>query len=143
MCAVNRNNAEPPSHYACALYSARACPFLTRPDMRRRTTGLEGELATHTPGIAIARNPGVVAVWQSRNWQAYRSEAGGRGLLFDIGDPTSVSWWCEGRSATGDEVRESIATGLPSLEAMIGPDDRRGMAQLRHMRRKVEGMLPA
>src|SRR5262245_2742625 len=31
MCAVNRISAEPPSHRECASFSARGCPFLTRP----------------------------------------------------------------------------------------------------------------
>src|SRR5262245_17927108 len=35
MCAVNRTSAEPPSHRECAEYAVRACPFLTRPRMRR------------------------------------------------------------------------------------------------------------
>ena len=142
MCTINRNSAEPPSHLACATYAARMCPFLSRPNMVRRSTGLPEEMIAPA-GLSLARNPGVAAVWQSRNWQPYVAQAGGRGLLFDIGDPTSVSWWAEGRSATGDEVRASIDSGLPSLEALLEPDDKRGRVQLRHMRRKVEGMLPA
>ena len=39
MCAVNRTSAEPPSHRDCARYSAKACPFLSRPTMRRRDAG--------------------------------------------------------------------------------------------------------
>src|ERR1700722_8284381 len=35
MCAINRNTAEPPSHYDCALYACIACPFLSQPKMRR------------------------------------------------------------------------------------------------------------
>src|ERR1700734_4533418 len=36
MCAVNRVSSEPPSHETCANWAAVHCPFLTRPDMRRR-----------------------------------------------------------------------------------------------------------
>src|SRR5215831_18617572 len=39
MCAVNRISSEPPSHRDCAVFSAKACPFLTRPTMRRREAG--------------------------------------------------------------------------------------------------------
>lgn len=28
MCAINRVSSEPPSHYECARWSARNCPFL-------------------------------------------------------------------------------------------------------------------
>src|SRR5439155_15335159 len=36
MCGINRTSAEPPSHYDCALWSAKNCPFLNNPDMVRR-----------------------------------------------------------------------------------------------------------
>jgi hypothetical protein len=35
MCAINRITSEPPSHRDCALFAARACPFLTMPRMKR------------------------------------------------------------------------------------------------------------
>src|SRR5262245_5294347 len=35
MCIINRATAEPPLHRECALYSVQACPFLSRPKMRR------------------------------------------------------------------------------------------------------------
>src|SRR5262245_63274309 len=31
MCAINRTTAEPASHYECAAYAVKACPFLTHP----------------------------------------------------------------------------------------------------------------
>src|SRR5258708_1131539 len=40
MCAVNRISSEPPSHRECAVYSARVCPFLSNPEMKRRETNL-------------------------------------------------------------------------------------------------------
>src|SRR5262245_10337978 len=36
MCAINRVSSEPPSHVECAEWSARNCPFLSRPHARRR-----------------------------------------------------------------------------------------------------------
>jgi hypothetical protein len=46
MCSVNRLSAEPPAHIACARYSVRACPFLTKPHMVRRENDLpEGIVA--------------------------------------------------------------------------------------------------
>ena len=36
MCSVNRVSAEPPCHLDCAIYSARACPFVANRKMVRR-----------------------------------------------------------------------------------------------------------
>lgn len=137
MCAVNRTSAEPPSHLECAVFAARACPFLANPAMRRRPRGLE-----HTvdpAGTMLTRNPGVALVWSSRTWSTYYAG----GLLFDIGDPTAVSWWAHGRSATRDEVLHSIGTGLPLLHAEAereGPD---ALAELARLRDVALQLVPA
>ena len=85
MCTINRVSPEPPSHRDCALYAARACPFLTTPHMRRRTTGLPGDIVD-PDGEMIARNPGVVAVWVSRNWSPIPGHR-----LFDVGEAATVT----------------------------------------------------
>lgn len=112
MCAVNRTSAEPPSHLECAVYSARACPFLSNPGMIRRERGIDHH---HVAGVMITRNPGVALVWSSRTWSTFADPAGH--LLFDIGDPTAAAWYAEGRAATRAEVMHSIDTGLPILQA--------------------------
>jgi hypothetical protein len=61
MCALNRVSAEPPSHQDCAIFSAKACPFLTRPHMRRRDHIPDG--ITSPAGVMLTRNPGVTLVW--------------------------------------------------------------------------------
>jgi hypothetical protein len=48
MCAVNRVSAEPPSHVRCAEWSARACPFLTRPHADGASAGPRS--STHRRG---------------------------------------------------------------------------------------------
>jgi hypothetical protein len=130
MCSINHVSSEPPSHVECAEFSVRACPFLSKPHMRRR----ENDLPEHTDaaGFMIERNPGCCLVWVTRVYQAFRAlgPAGGVGILFDIcgvgsDQPESVSWWAEGRPATRAEVEASIATGLPQLRALAeaeGPD---------------------
>src|SRR5438046_1182517 len=40
MCGINRTSAEPPCHLECARYSAKNCPFLSKPHMTRRENGL-------------------------------------------------------------------------------------------------------
>jgi len=111
MCTISRTSAEPPSHYECAIFSAKACPFLTKPKAVRREAGLPEE-TRDLPGIAIMRNPGVTAIWRCRDYQPFRVE---HGLLFTVGDPISVEWFAEGRRALRSEVEASIESGLPIL----------------------------
>ena len=140
MCAVNRVSAEPPSHLDCALYAARACPFLTRPAMRRRTSNLPDD-RIDPAGEMIARNPGVTLVWQSKTWKPFAvpQEHGG-GVLFDVGEPLAVSWLAEGRTATRAEVLASIDSGLPSLREMAEAD-RRPAAALAELERQHDRAL--
>lgn len=109
MCAVNRVAPEPPSHRMCAIYSAKACPFLSTPGMRRRPRGLEEV----TSDFHLTRNPGVVAIWHTRRWQTFRDPKGIP--LWRVGEPTKVLWFREGRAAAREEVMRSIDTGLPAL----------------------------
>lgn len=118
MCGINRSTSEPPCHRDCAEFSARACPFLTRPKMGRIDSE---ETAANSAGIAITRNPGVTLLWSTRNYRAFRApgdRAGNEGIMFRVGDPEWVAWYREGRTATIDEVRESIDRGMPALLAM-------------------------
>lgn len=72
----------------------------------------------------IRRNPGVFALWASpglqgstfggRNgWFTWRDPRGG--LLFNIGEPIEIRWYREGRTATREEIVESLESGLPIL----------------------------
>jgi hypothetical protein len=112
MCAINCNNAEPPSHYRCAEYAAKACPFLAQPKMRRNEKDTPWGDEPHVAGIAIKRNPGVTLLWTTRHYQIMRH---GPGVLFTPGETESIEAYCEGRTATLDEVMHSVDTGLPFL----------------------------
>lgn len=128
MCAVNRVSAEPPVHRDCAIYSARVCPFLANPSMRRRTTGLpEGYVPA--AGEPILRNPGVTLVWVTRSVKVIRPDRGNAGLLCRIGDPTETLWFAHGREATRAEVLESFESGLPALQEACEKDDRPDLAR--------------
>jgi hypothetical protein len=120
MCVVNTNTAEPPCHYDCALYSTRACPFLTMPRMRRNEKAMpEGHSVA---GIAIKRNPGVVVLWTTGNYRR-RRDPNGMGLLFDLELlPERVEFFAEGRPATRKEIMESMNTGMPILRGMADQD---------------------
>jgi hypothetical protein len=121
MCAVNRISQDPPCHRECAQYAAQVCPFMARPAMVRRHSGLPEDIGN--VGIAIPRNPGACLVWDARTFQTFRPPVGGEfGVLFSFGDPTHWSWWACGRPATRAEVLASFESGLPLLEEQCDLD---------------------
>lgn len=115
MCAVNRVSAEPPSHIECAIYAAKACPFLSRPKAKRAPTP---ETAVPPPGVMIERNPGVACVWITTS-PSYAPNV----RLFGLGEPQRVLWYCHSRKATREEVMASIDSGLPSLRELAEGND--------------------
>jgi hypothetical protein len=127
MCAVNRVTSEPASHLDCAQFSARSCPFLTRPRMRRNDKAMEGRRGPDR-GIPIDRNPGVCLVWSCRDYTPFRN---GAGYLFRLGDPVLTSWWAEGRKATQAEIMRSIETGMPLLQELADQEGPSAQAYLR------------
>jgi len=118
MCAVNRTSSEPPSHRECAVFSAHACPFLSDPRMRRNAVDMPPQHQGGA-GIMIKRNPGVALVWVTCGYHRMRVA---NGILFRVGDPEEVLWFCEGRPATRAEVMASIESGLPLLRAVADKD---------------------
>lgn len=139
MCAVNLNTAEPPSHTECADWSARACPFLTRPHMKRNEGKALPDGAGDASGIMLRRNPGVALVWTTTSYRI-RSDGQG-GVLFQIGKPRDTRWYCEGRPATRAEVQHSIDTGLPALEELAAAEG--ALDVLRREVDRAETLLPA
>lgn len=144
MCAVNRVTSEPPAHLECAEFAAVACPFLANPNMVRRTTGLPGEV--HAAGTMIRRNPGVTLIWVTPKWELFTPANATRwsDKLFDLGDPTAVSWWSHGRTATRDEVLASIESGMPLLrgECDTDPDPAAAHADLDRKFQKAMRYVP-
>ena len=113
MCVINRTSAEPPSHHDCAEWSARNCPFLTRPHMERREDDVinnEGHGET-----AILRNPGCTALVTTKKYRVFQTAGSSTGVLIEMGEFERVEWFAEGRPATRAEVEHSIETGLPLL----------------------------
>lgn len=146
MCAVNRTSSEPPSHLECARWSARFCPFLSRPHMVRREDEVVN--ATLAGEASILRNPGVALVWVTTSFTLYRApaNAAATGYLFEMGTPHTVEWYTEGRPATRAEVLASIDSGMPLLEQQCEketPSERpAAYAELRAARVNVEPLLP-
>lgn len=114
MCAITRTTAEPPNHVECAEWSIRNCPFLSQPRQVRRDDDLPADIQ-QAAGFAIKRNPGVICLWVTREYELFDD---GRGKpLITVGKPERTSWWCEGRAATRAEVEASVDGGLPILLA--------------------------
>lgn len=141
MCVVNRVTSEPPNHRACAEFSAKACPFLTKPRMRRNAKDTP-EAAQDPAGFFIERNPGVVCLYETSYYKPFKPQAGGQGILFRLGMPTQVSWWAEGRRATRAEVQHSIDSGYPILEAMAKQEGSEAVAELTAQRAHAEQYFP-
>lgn len=123
MCGLNRTTAEPACHRECAEWSARNCPFLSRPHMVRREDE-RFNAATHdnSPGCPILRNPGVTLLWTTKSFQLFPDGKGKH--LIRIGEATSLQWFAEGRAATRAEVEASVTSGLPALQSMAEEQDR-------------------
>jgi hypothetical protein len=115
MCGINRTSAEPPCHLICAQWSARNCPFLSKPQMTRRENNLPPE-AKDAAGFAIMRNPGVTLLWVTKTYSVFEDGMGGK--LIRMGEPERVEWWALGKRATRQQVEESVAGGLPKLEEL-------------------------
>jgi hypothetical protein len=117
MGAINRMHSEPPSHYDCADFAAKACPFLVFPNAKRR----EANMPEHADPIGLdPSNPGVYVLWVTQ--QARVFDAGGS-LMFNLGDPEYVQFRSAGRSATRAEVVEAIAHAERKLVGIAGSDD--------------------
>lgn len=109
MCGINRVSAEPPSHAECAIWSVKACPFMSQPKRVRDDSNMPKE--KHAAGIPIARNPGVTMLWYCMSYKTFFA----KGMMFQLGEPVAVDWWCQGRKAERAEIMESVETGLPIL----------------------------
>jgi hypothetical protein len=139
MCTVNRISAEPPSHRLCARYAVRACPFLSKPKMRRNETGEDfQEMKMAPPGIALQHNPGTCAIWMTDSYEYMTTVE-----LIRIGDPGEVTWWHRGRNATRAEVLEAMQIGLPKLMAMAEEEGEAAVAEIKVQIAEAERYLPA
>lgn len=138
MCAVNRTSGEPPAHRECAEFSARACPFLTKPQVERREGGVPEEATIH-PAM-LNRNPGVVMVWITLSYSTRQS---GFNVIFRMGEPEEVMFFCEGRPATRAEIMHSIDTGMPFLREQAEKDGEEGLKLLQELYTEALRLVPA
>jgi hypothetical protein len=114
LATINRVHSEPPSHPECARYAVVACPFLSRPQMRRRDVDAPTAPAA---GWMVAGNPGVAVLWRSRRFRARPAPDGG--ILFNLGDPVEVTWWRQGRPASREEAVAALAAAYSVVTEWI------------------------
>lgn len=139
MCAINRTISEPPSHRECAEWSIKVCPFLVQRQEQRRETHLP-EGIVEPAGHGIKRQPGAVCLWVTKSYRPFSDGSGG--VLFELGDPLEVLWFKEGRSATREEVLQSIDSGYPLLMEMAQLDGDAGVRELQRRRSEAMKLLP-
>lgn len=139
MCAITRTISEPPSHLECAEWSVRNCPFLSNPKMVRRDDNMPSD-AEEAAGCPINRNPGVTCIWSTRSYEIFNDGAGK--FLITIGEPESVKWWCEGRTATREEVDASVTSGYPILRNAAVRDGAVAVEMLEKAVRRAESLFP-
>jgi hypothetical protein len=142
MCTVTRTTSEPPCHLECAIFSATACPFLTKPRMKRNPKDLEDIGAVNPPGFMIERNPGAVAVWTTREYTPFLTGVE-KEWLIRIGHPEQILWFAESRTANRDEVKASIDSGYQLLLKEAEKDGRQAVIELSEHMIAVEELLPS
>lgn len=138
MCGVNRVSSEPPSHLECARWSVRNGQFMALRQIKRR----EDEFTESCPvaGHSIKRNPGVCALWCTREYRPFRDGKGG--VLIQIGEPFSIEWFAHGRAATRAEIDESVRTGFPFLVELAELEGPKAVEELNKQRERFEKLLP-
>lgn len=136
MCAVNRNTSEPPSHRECAIFAAMACPFLCLPKSDYRKPPEGGTQLPH----ALPGNPGACCVWIT---DSYRPYGVSNSWLIRIGAPLEVLWFAEGKSATRQQILESLERRLPALQSIADEEGPLAQAALARQVNATLQLLPA
>lgn len=147
MCSITKTISEPPSHRDCAIYAARVCPFLAKPNMGRNEKGLyeDGKLRDgvgEAAGHGLKRNPGTACVWITKEFSTFRPDPKSPGVLFSLGRPVDVMWFAHGRRATRDEVMESIDSGYPLLEDIARQEGAEAIVALKTQREAAMTLIP-
>jgi len=142
MCTINKIISEPPSHKECAEYAMKACPFLSRPRMRRNEKDLP-ENRVEAAGEPQTRNPGTMALWMTRSYQPFRAHAGNDGVLFRVGPWEQVQWWREGRHATRAEALAALEEGYELLKVTAAEEGDEALGALERMTLEAMRTLPA
>jgi hypothetical protein len=137
MCTVNRVSTEPASHRSCAIYAVQACPFMTHPHMRRRETGIVDKL---TSKDGLTHNPGITAIWCTSFASFYTDPTGYP--LFELGAPSRVWWWKQGRRATRAEALAGLEFSYPVMRERAQTEGDHAVAELDRRYAEALNFLP-
>jgi hypothetical protein len=145
MCGINRTTSEPACHKECAVWSAKNCPFLSRPTMVRREDAFTDGLKANVAGIMQERNPGVTLVWTTKTYEIFND---GKGKpLIAIGEPVSLLWFFQGRTATRAEIIASVESGFPALYELAEKQEKEdrvpALRELAKVKARFEALYPA
>jgi len=124
--SITHVSGEPPSHRECARFACRVCPFLANPNMKRIPDKYLPE-ATPLPGDHLDRNPGVMLIWTTKNYQVMPQ---GEGVLFVIGKHEEIEYYSQSRKATRNEIIQSINGCLPFVRAIAEQQGPKAVIQL-------------
>jgi hypothetical protein len=138
MCVVNRVTSEPASHRDCATFAATACPFLIRPRQKRNPKAMPED--KQISGMMIERNPGCVALYETRQAETFQAPGG---WLIRLGKPDRIDWMAEGRQATRAEILASIDSGYPLLLEQAMKDSVEAVDELVGLRSAALKLVPA
>ena len=111
MCIINRIASDPPVRLETARWSARVCPFISRPLAKRPDPDRVG----NTPGIPVSTNPGLCAIYVTSTISMHRG-------LIQLGNPSHIEWWTKGRRADPDETGMGFDAGSESLRALASDE---------------------
>lgn len=110
LCALQRITSEPACHRECAEFAVQACPFMANPRMERSPRSMPLDSETLTKDYAL-ENPGVFAIWMTRDIQFIKRGSGQRinnDFIIKFGEPERVMWYCEKRDAMLHEVLSAL-----------------------------------
>jgi hypothetical protein len=78
----------------------------------------------------VGDHRGVAAVWATTSYRLMGNLR--QGVLFDIGLPDRVTWFCEGRPAKRTEVDTAFALSLPVLREQCDLEESEGRRHAAH-----------
>lgn len=143
MSVTNMISAEPPSHYDCALYAVKACPFLANPRKEYRDGDLPDDRRLEDRQLVlkdvpmVAENPGVTAIWVAKT---YRPLIRDQHVLCQLDEPVRVEWYKEGRTASREEVAGALQLGAGRVFELAG--DQYSTVEFEANLRRAQRFLP-
>lgn len=120
MAVLQLISGEPPVHRECALFAAKACPFLLLPKSKRRSANLPediGPIGAPTDHF-VEENPGITCVYTCTKFHIDKA-----GSVFKFDDCESLEWFTEGREATQEEINAALIGAKERLSKLLSPVD--------------------